>query len=707
MSGIGATVMKCLTPGISRRQAGAGNEAGPGSARRASRGLRGSRLNVTRALVPVLALAAVSQPGTASAQTEDLGVESAASVEDMAAATSRHDYDDPVTIAGAKVLVFSYHDVRDDVQGDLDPDRFAVSTQRLVEQFDWLRRAGYTPVSVDQLVAAREGRGTLPARPVLLTFDDGLRSIYKRVFPLLRLFDYPAVVAVVGAWLDAGEDWTVDYAEDVLHGDDIVSWAELREMQASGLVEVASHSFDMHRGVHANPWGNEQPAAVTRVHDVETGEYESEDAYRARVRADLETSSRRIAEELGRAPRVIVWPYGEYSATTEAIAAELGMTVSLGLRSGTQPAAELTGVARMLVTDNPELDEFIWMAEHRESAIRPIRVIQVDLDYVYDADPAQLERNLDALIERVNYLSVSHVYLQAFANPTGDGTADALYFPNRHMPVRADLFNRVAWQLKTRTGVDVFAWLPVLAFDLPDAELNDALSVKKWEDGRLVPSRPDFRRLSPYEPEARRIILEIFEDLARASPVQGLLFHDDAYLNDAEDAALYRDGRLPSGREKTTTLIDFTHDLKARVEQYRPNIQTARNLYARVVLEPGSEEWFAQSLPLFVEAYDHTALMAMPWLEGANRPERWLMELADSVAAVPGGRERVVFELQSVDWRVQRPIDTDRLARQMRMLQRAGFLHFGYYPDDFVAGHPRADRIRPAISVERYPYRRP
>lgn len=609
---------------------------------------------------------------------------------------------DPVPL-----LVLSYHDVRDDVEGDLDPDRFAVSTARLVEQFDWLRANGYTPVDLDRLLEAREGRGTLPEKPVLLTFDDGLRSVYTRVFPLLEQFGYPALVAVVGSWMDAGPDWRVDYAGRDLRREELVTWEELREMQASGLVEVASHSFDLHRGVRGNPWGNQQPAAVTRIHDAATGSYESEDRYRARIREDLERSARRIREELGRPPRAIVWPYGEFSGVTEELAAGLGMTVSLGLHPGWHPSDRLTGIARMLMVDNPELGAFVWMIERRESTMTPVRVAQVDLDYVYDPDPAQVERNLDVLVQRMQELGITHVYLQAFANPSGDGTAEALYFPNRHMPVRADLFNRVAWQLRTRSGVEVFAWLPLLAFDLHDRELNDSLSVKRWEEGRMIPSRPDFRRLSPYEPRAREIIGEIYEDLARASPMHGLLFHDDAYLNDHEDASLYRDGRLPSWEEKADVLIAFSHELKARVERHRPPLRTARNLYARVVLEPVSREWFAQDLARFLEAYDHTAVMAMPWMEEADDPDGWLMELADSVASVPGGRDGVVFELQSVDWRRPAPLDARHLVRHMRLLQRRGFLNFGYYPDDFVAGHPDADRIRPAISANRYPYRRP
>lgn len=602
-------------------------------------------------------------------------------------------------------VALSYHDVRDDVQGALDADPYAVSTARLVEQFEWLAENGYTPVSVDDLLAARSGTRALPERPVVLTFDDGLRSVYTRVFPLLELFGYPAVVAPVGAWIDAPDGWSIPYdGARTLTRNDLVTWDQLREMQASGLVEVATHSYDMHRGVIANPFGNEQAAAVTRTYDTGTRSYESEGAYRGRIGSDLAQAARRIEEELGRAPRVVVWPYGEFSGVTQEIARGVGLEVSLGLHSGDQPADELQGVARYLVHGNPALPDFAWFIEHSSGALSPERVVQVDLDYVYDEDPEQMERNLDALVDRIHRLRITTVYLQAFADPTADGAARELYFPNRHLPVRADLFNRVSWQLRTRAEVQVFAWLPVLAFELPDPELNDALSVKRWVDGRLEPSRPDYRRLSPYEPRAREIIVEIYEDLGRAAPIDGILFHDDAYLSDREDATLYGDGRLPTPQEKTHTLIEFTHELKAAAEQHRRSLRTARNLYARVVVDPRAQAWFAQSLPAFLEAYDWTALMAMPLMEEAGDPERWLRDLVDVVAAHEGGLDRTLFELQSVDWRTDEPVPASRMARWMRLLQRRGAIHFGYYPDDFILGRPELDLIRPAFSVERHPF---
>ena len=84
---------------------------------------------------------------------------------------------------------------------------------------------------------------------MLLTFDDGLRSSYTKVFPLLKAYHYPAVMAVVGAWIDLAADGKVDFGPRLFTRDDFATWEQLREMQASGLVEIASHTYDLHRGI--------------------------------------------------------------------------------------------------------------------------------------------------------------------------------------------------------------------------------------------------------------------------------------------------------------------------------------------------------------------------------------------------------------------------------------------------------------------------
>jgi biofilm PGA synthesis lipoprotein PgaB len=623
------------------------------------------------------------------------------------------------------VIVLCYHDVRDDVRASrvetipedrtailpawsaehLDPDQYAISTHNLASHFDWLQAHGYHVISLQQLIDARTGHGTLPAKAVLLTFDDGLSSAYSKVFPLLKAFHYPAVVSVVGAWADLPSDGKVDYGPRSFTRADFATWDQLREMQDSGLVEIASHTYDMHKGIQANPQGNLIPAAISHAYDARTQRYESDEEYEKRIRADLSESAAEIRTRLGRAPRAVMWPYGEYTQRAETIATSLGMPVSLTLSMPTvfpeRSFGELgiQAIPRLVMMSNPDVSSLAWSVKH-STLMASVRAVQVDTDYIYDRDPAQQERNLSALLDRIQSLNVTQVWVQAFADPTGSGSATAVYFPSQLLPMRADLLSRMAWQLRTRCGVQVFAWMPVLAWHLPDQAQQARLQIRTKPGSKS----DDPERLNPFLPETRKIVGDLYEEMGRAAPVAGILFHDDGVLRDTDKLG----PQVPApGPERTRALIEFTNELTVRVQQWRPQVVTARNLFAEAVLRPESETWSAQSFPAFLATYDEVALMAMPYLENAGNPNKWLRDLERKAAAVPGGLNKTVFELQTTDWRTKSQIPTRTLAAQMRLLQSKGSLHLAYYPDDFVKNNPAVKELIPVFSASSFPALRP
>ncbi len=355
-----------------------------------------------------------------------------------------------------------------------------------------------------------------------------------------------------------------------------------------------------------------------------------------------------------------------------------------------------------------------------------VRVMQVDLDYLYDPDVAQQTRNIDKLVQRVYDMKISHVFLQAFSDPQGDGNIKALYFPNRWLPVRADLFNFVSWQLQTRARVKVYAWMPVLAFDLAPSLPR----VQRWDPqtGRTLTATEPYIRLSPWSPQARRQITDLYEDLARHAPFNGILFHDDAVLSDFEDAgpqaisawqrsgspysivdmAQHPDARQAWTRFKSQALVTFTRQLSQATRRIRgPQVKTARNIFALPLIEPDSEAWFAQNLDDFLGAYDWTVPMAMPLMESVAPAQThdWLAQLVRTVAARPGALNKTIFELQAKDWnqRAQNAVPDAQLVEWMQILQLNGVKNYGYYPDDFIENQPDIARIRPAFSSYWYP----
>ena len=627
-----------------------------------------------------------------------------------------------VVAANKEFIALCYHDVQDRIEQTISNDVMAVSTAELISHFSWLKENGYHVVSLDDVLQAKAGGKSLPDKAVLLTFDDGYESFYSRIYPLLKLFNYPAVYALVGKWMDQPPGSQVAYGRAQVPREAFLNWTQVKEMADSGLVEIASHSYDLHRGILANPQQNTQPAAITRIYD--GAKYESDQQYTKRIREDLRKSIAVIENNTGYRPRAIVWPYGSYSSLSDAIAKEEGLEIGLSLDSDVNHLDSLLTIKRILVGHKAKLKDVVWKVHHPKLE-ENIRVAHVDLDYVFDPDPSQQEKNLGFLLDRIKELEINTVYLQAYADPQGNGLVREVYFPNRHLPMRADLFNRVAWQLRTRANVSVYAWMPVMAFDFGDAHPVMAHRVQSAH-AEDVDQQAGYQRLSIFHTDVRKIILDVYEDLAKSSNFLGLLFHDDALLGDFEDnspAALsvYQEKwGLPGSIEairaepdlfkkwsqyKTEYLIDWTKELTARVKKYRPSIKTARNIYAEVVLNDDASTWFAQSLPAFLSAYNYTSVMAMPYMENASHPEKWLQGLVNKVKPFPDAMHKTVFELQSVDWRNQGKVDSVTLARQMSLLRNMGVLNYGYYPDDFIQQHPELETIRPAMSLSRYPYR--
>lgn len=466
------------------------------------------------------------------------------------------------------LLTLAYHDVEDQ-----NPDQayLSVRTDHLVEQLNWLRQQGYQAVSVDQVLAARDGGKPLPPRAVLLSFDDGYRSFYTRVFPILKAYNWPFVFAPVGSWIDTPADQRVDFGGQMTDRVRFLTWDQVREMARSPLVAVGAHTDNLHFGIRANPQGNQQPAAATYRYDDASGAYETGPAFESRLRADVKAVTDKLRQATGKAPRVWVWPYGAANGMALKIVEEHGYALALTLEDGLGTVDRLMSAPRLLLSADPQTHSFATSVTGTE-ARKTMRVAHVDLDHVYDADPAQMDRNLGQLVQRISDLGITTVFLQAFADPDGDGLVRELYFPNRWLPMRADLFNRAAWQLRTRTDVEVFAWMPVLSFALDPALPRVTRAAAAGGASGIDPKA--YQRLSPFDARVRQRIGDLYEDLARHSAFQGILFHDDAVLSDFEDVgpqalAAYQAAGLPGSiealRADAQTLQKWTRDRKSVV----------------------------------------------------------------------------------------------------------------------------------------------
>ncbi len=167
-------------------------------------------------------------------------------------------------------------------------------------QMDYLARNGYTVVPVARLAGFLSGREPLPRKTVAITIDDGYRSTFDVAFPVLLRHRFPATLYLYSDFVGAG---------------DALNWTQMRQMQASGLVDVEPHSK-----THAN---------LTQKLPGET-----DVQYRDRLRREVDAPIAAIRDRLGATSATFAYPYGDVN---DAVIAELrrrdvpaGVTVTPG-----------------------------------------------------------------------------------------------------------------------------------------------------------------------------------------------------------------------------------------------------------------------------------------------------------------------------------------------------------------------------------------
>ena len=359
-------------------------------------------------------------------------------------------------------VTLTFHDVRDDVARTGDRDVYAISTKNLAQYFAWIQEEGWHPIRLEDVWQARQKKKPLPAKSVLLTFDDGALSSYTRVFPLLKQYDFPAVFAIPTSWINGNtKDADQAYGEH-----NLMNWDQMREMQQSGLTEFVSHSDNMHKGIVANPQNSMQPAAITREYSPMFSNYESDEAYSNRVFSDLKRSKETLDFELGINSLAIFWPYGAVTKESEEIAAKAGLPMSFSLGSMSTLADSGATYQRGLIMNNPspemiheEMMDFLTFAradyKQRKSFIR------FDLAEMLSPNNQVFDQKLGKFLNQINSLGSNTILLQTVADQNGDGKIDTAYFPNQQLKMSQDLLNRTVWQARTRINNRVYAELPV------------------------------------------------------------------------------------------------------------------------------------------------------------------------------------------------------------------------------------------------------
>jgi len=183
---------------------------------------------------------------------------------------------------GVGVPILAYHQV-----SEID-EVYSVTATQFEEQMNYLNKNGYTAIDLEQLFNFYAGRGSLPDKPVVITFDDGYEDNFLTALPIMEKYQMRSSVFIVGSLVG-----TPDY----------LSWQQIEDMK-NRHTEIGSHTMTHN--------------SLSDMSDVQQ-------------RSEVVDSKAMLEQHLGTEIKFFAYPYGQFTPMTQQILEEAGY---LGACSG-------------------------------------------------------------------------------------------------------------------------------------------------------------------------------------------------------------------------------------------------------------------------------------------------------------------------------------------------------------------------------------
>lgn len=195
------------------------------------------------------------------------------------------------------LLCLMYHHIgRADEKDGQFP--FTIPPERFERQLDMLDKHGFTPIGLGALAQAAQTGRRAPAKPVLLTFDDGHLDNYELLFPILQKRKVKALIFLVTDYIGVKPGY--------------ITWDQARQMQKSGFIEFGSHTLS-----HAR---------LRRLSDEE-------------ILRELTQSKQIIEDKLGTTCKAFCYPFGSggFDKRVRALVFQAGYQFDFSTKPGVNP----------------------------------------------------------------------------------------------------------------------------------------------------------------------------------------------------------------------------------------------------------------------------------------------------------------------------------------------------------------------------------
>ena len=196
------------------------------------------------------------------------------------------------------IPILTYHRFAEDCSSPL-----CMPKKTFDRQMRYLKENGYHVITAEDLVAFLEYRRGLPQKSVLITMDDGYRSVYNIAYPILNKYGFKATLFIYTSFVGVSKM--------------AITWDQLKEMRANGFA-VGSHTI--YHSDLTSPKENE-----------------SDQDHIARIRKELNGSKKIIDQKLGQNTSFLAYPFGYYDQRSIQMAKAAGYKLAMSVKRGGNP----------------------------------------------------------------------------------------------------------------------------------------------------------------------------------------------------------------------------------------------------------------------------------------------------------------------------------------------------------------------------------
>jgi peptidoglycan/xylan/chitin deacetylase (PgdA/CDA1 family) len=226
--------------------------------------------------------------------------------------------------------ILLYHSVDDDPPPWIAP--FTVSREAFERQLDLVVASGRIPIAARQAVSALRGGQPLPARPVLITFDDAFEDFGATALPALRDRGLPAALFVTTGALAPRNRSLLPAA---------------RMMDRAAVVEAARLGVEIGAHTHTHPQLDTLPDEA--------------------VATELRRSKEDLEDILGQAVTLLAYPHGYSDRRVRQLARSTGYGGAFAVRNALSSGRDdMFQLARLTVRADTTTEQFArWLRAER------------------------------------------------------------------------------------------------------------------------------------------------------------------------------------------------------------------------------------------------------------------------------------------------------------------------------------------------------